>query len=100
MLDTVQAGFAASRQAMIITSRPGPVRDAVFRHLGRGVTFLEASGGFTGHPRPMLYVVVAAHEVGRLKLRVAEVDPDAFIAIGTAQEVLGEGFGRPEPKEA
>jgi uncharacterized membrane-anchored protein YitT (DUF2179 family) len=92
VLDTVLTGFSVSRQAMIVTTKPGPVRDAIFRHLGRGVTFMEASGGFTGRPRPMVYVVVAAHEVARLKMRVAEVDPDAFVAISKAQEVLGEGF--------
>ncbi len=92
VLDTVQSGFSVSRQAMIITSKPGPVRDAIFRYLGRGVTFMEATGGYTGKPRPMVYVVVAASEVARLKLRVTEVDPDAFVAISTAQEVLGEGF--------
>lgn len=95
-LDTVQAGFAASRQAIIITRHPEAVRDAVFDNLRRGVTLLEARGGWTGEPRPMLYVVVAAHEVGRLKLRVAEVDPDAFVAISAAQEVLGEGFAPPQ----
>lgn len=92
VLDMVQAGFSASRQAMIITDDPDGVRDAIFTHLQRGVTLLEARGGFTGRPRPMLYVVVAAHEVGRLKLRVAEVDPHAFVAISSAQEVFGEGF--------
>jgi uncharacterized membrane-anchored protein YitT (DUF2179 family) len=99
VLDMVQAGFSVARQALIITSRPGPVRDAVFQSLHRGVTMLEASGGFTGQPRPMLYVVVAAHEVGRLKLRVAEVDPGAFVAISKAQEVLGEGFAPPATAE-
>jgi uncharacterized membrane-anchored protein YitT (DUF2179 family) len=99
VLDTVQAGFAASRQAMIITDNPEGVRDAVFTHLHRGVTLLEARGGYTGLPRPMLYVVVAAHEVGRLKLRVAEVDRNAFVAISSAQEVLGEGFS-PAEREA
>jgi uncharacterized membrane-anchored protein YitT (DUF2179 family) len=92
VLDTVQAGFSASRQAMIITNDPDGVRDAIFDHLHRGVTLLEARGGFTGRPRPMLYVVVGAHEVGRLKLRVAEIDPEAFVAISSAQEVFGEGF--------
>jgi uncharacterized membrane-anchored protein YitT (DUF2179 family) len=98
MLDMVQAGFSASRQAMIITTDPDGVRDAIFRHLNRGVTLLEARGGFTGRKRPMLYVVVAANEVGRLKLRVAEVDPDAFVAISKAQEVFGEGFTPAEPE--
>ena len=63
-------------QAMIITDDPEGVRDAIFANLHRGVTLLEARGGFTGRPRPMLFVVVGAHEVGRLKLRVAEVDPE------------------------
>jgi uncharacterized membrane-anchored protein YitT (DUF2179 family) len=97
MLDMVQAGFSASRQAMIITTDPDGVRDAIFRHLKRGVTLLEARGGFTGRTRPMLYVVVGANEVGRLKLRVAEVDPDAFVAISKAQEVFGEGFSPSTP---
>ena len=100
VLDTVQAGFSVSRQAMIITDDPDGVRDAIFTNLHRGVTMLEARGGFTGKTRPMLYVVVGAHEVGRLKLRVAEVDPDAFVAISSAQEVFGEGFTPAEPDAA
>jgi uncharacterized membrane-anchored protein YitT (DUF2179 family) len=94
----VQAGLSASRQAMIITEDPEGVRDAIFSNLHRGVTLLEARGGFTGRPRPMLYVVVGAHEVGRLKLRVAEVDPQAFVAISSAQEVFGEGFAQADPE--
>ncbi len=96
VLDTVQAGLSASRQAMIITDNPEGVRDTIFANLHRGVTLLEARGGFTGRPRPMLYVVVGAHEVGRLKLRVAEVDSGAFVAISSAQEVFGEGFAAVE----
>lgn len=98
-LDTVQAGFSVSRQAMVVTSRPEAVRDAIIHNLGRGVTVLEGRGGFTGEPRPILWVVVAAHEVGRLKRRVAEVDPKAFVAISSAQEVLGEGFASAKSDE-
>jgi len=92
ILDTVQSGFSVARQAIILTEKPGRVRDAVFRYLGRGVTFIEATGGYSGEVRSMVYVVVAAHEVARLKMRIAEVDPGAFVAISKAQEVLGEGF--------
>lgn len=97
-LDTVQAGFSVSRQAMIITRDPVGVRDAIYANLQRGVTMVDAVGGFTGEKRPMLYVVVGAHEVGRLKMRVAEVDPEAFVAISSAQEVLGEGFSPATPE--
>jgi len=92
VLDTVQAGFSAARAALIISGRAPEVRAAVLERLGRGVTILHGEGGYTGEDRPVLYVVVAAHEVGRLKRLVSEVDSRAFVAITPAQEVLGEGF--------
>lgn len=100
VLDLVQAGFSAARAAFVISNRCADVRDAVLRRLGRGVTVLRGEGGFTGQERPVLYVVVAAHEVGRLKRLVAEVDPQAFVAITPAQEVLGEGFAPHRGEEA
>ncbi len=100
VLDTVQAGFSAARAALVISDRSGEVREAVIHRLGRGVTVLRGEGGFTGEPRPVLYVVVGAHEVGRLKRLVAEVDERAFVAISPAQEVLGEGFSPHSVEEA
>ncbi len=92
VLDLVQEGFSAARAALIISEHCDAVREAVLGQLGRGVTVLHGQGGFTGEKRPVLYVVVAPHEVGRLKRLVAQVDRAAFVAITPAQEVLGEGF--------
>lgn len=92
VLDLVQQGFSAARAATIISARTDEVRRAVLERLGRGVTILRGEGGFSREARPVLYVVVPAYEAGRLKRLVAEVDPDAFVAISPAQEVLGEGF--------
>ncbi len=98
-LDTVQAGFSVSRQAMIVTNHPEAVCATIKLHLGRGMTVLAGRGGYSGAERPILWVVVAAHEVGRLKRRVAEADPKAFVAISSAQEVLGEGFASAKSDE-
>ena len=92
VLDLVQEGFSAARSALIISTAPERVKAVVLERLGRGVTVLHGQGGYTGEARPVLYVVVAAHETARLKRLVAEADPEAFVAITPAQEVLGEGF--------
>lgn len=92
VLDVVQEGFSAARTALIISSRPDEVREALLGRLGRGVTVIQGHGGYTGEPRPVLYVVMTPQETGRLKRLVAEVDDRAFVAIQPAQEVLGEGF--------
>ncbi len=91
-VDLVQEGFTAARTALIVSDRPDEVRDAIFDRVGRGVTYLEGHGGFSGRRRPVLLVVVAANEVVRLKRLLAEVDRDAFVTISPAKEVLGEGF--------
>ena len=66
--------------------------------LERGVTLLEATGGYTGEQRPVLYCVVTRSEVNQLKELVREADPNAFMVIGQANEALGEGF-RPFEKQ-
>lgn len=100
VLDVVQSGFSAARSALIISEDCEAVRDAILHKLGRGVTVLQGQGGFTGERRPVLYVVVSPHEVGRLKRLVAQVDRSAFVAITPAQEVLGEGFAPHGGEEA
>lgn len=100
VLDVVQSGFSAARAALIISEDSEIVREAILNKLGRGVTVLHGQGGFTGEQRPVLYVVVSPHEVGRLKRLVAQVDRAAFVAITPAQEVLGEGFAPHGGEEA
>ncbi|MGQ9527075.1 YitT family protein [Chloroflexus sp.] len=91
-IDTVLAAGKGARQALIITSSPEPIRQAVLHRLGRGITQLEAIGGYTGATRVVLLCVVARTEIGALKNIVSNVDPAAFVIIGEVEEVLGEGF--------
>ncbi len=80
------------RTAFIITTHPDQVSQSILTDLERGVTSINATGVYTGTERCMLYCVITRSEVSVLKSLVREVDPDAFIVIGQAHEVLGEGF--------
>ena len=92
-LDAVLHGLAATRAALVVTERPDAVKGTVRRHLRRSVTLLPAEGGFSGRPKTILYVVVARAEVARLKRRVTEADPEAFMTIYSPAEVVGAGLG-------
>jgi uncharacterized membrane-anchored protein YitT (DUF2179 family) len=92
VIDLLQEGFSHARAALIISSRPNSIRTRVMTELGRGVTVLVGRGGYTTARRQVLYCVVAQSEVSQLKRLVNEADPNAFIVISQAQEVLGEGF--------
>lgn len=93
-IDTVLAAGKGARQALIITSTPDPIRQAVLHRLGRGITQLEGIGGYTGATRAVLLCVVARTEIGALKNIVSTVDPAAFVIVGEVEEVIGEGFSR------
>jgi uncharacterized membrane-anchored protein YitT (DUF2179 family) len=91
-VDVVLEGVGYARAALIITEHHEAVREAVFAKLGRGVTLLEARGGYTQKSRPALYVVVYRSQVMLLKDIIAGIDPSAFVVVSEAHEVLGEGF--------
>jgi uncharacterized membrane-anchored protein YitT (DUF2179 family) len=85
-------GSDVFRTALIVTNEAESVTQAIMSDLGRGVTILPGTGGYTGEPRPVLYCVVTRPEVNQLKAIVREADPRAFMVIGQAHEALGEGF--------
>jgi uncharacterized membrane-anchored protein YitT (DUF2179 family) len=92
VVDVVQEGVGYARAALIITDKENLVRRTILEELGRGVTLLEARGGYTERSRPALYVVVSRSEITLLKRLIAKIDPQAFVVVSEAHEVLGEGF--------
>jgi len=90
--DRTLEGSNVIREAMIVTDEVEAIVKAISDELDRGTTVLEAKGGYTGKHRPVIYCAVTASEVVRLKTIVKDLDPDAFMVVGHANEALGEGF--------
>lgn len=90
--DFVLEGPSRARTAMVVTTQPQPITQALIAELGRGVSYWEAVGGYTGEPRTIVMCTIYRPQVGDLKRVVATHDPHAFVIIGTTQQALGEGF--------
>jgi len=90
--DFVLEGPSRARTAMVITTRPEAITKALIAELGRGVSYWEAVGGYTGEVRTIVMCTIYRPQVGDLKRVVASQDPHAFVIIGTTQQALGEGF--------
>ena len=78
--------------ALIITGRPEPVASRILADLGRGVTALTGKGMYTGQERSVLICALTVTEVHNLKFAVNKEDPNAFVVVSAAQEILGRGF--------
>ncbi len=90
--ETTLEGAGTVRTALIITREPEVVAQKILEEMERGVTLLPGTGAYTGAARTVLYCVVTRSEIVMLKTIVHEADPQAFMVIGQAHEVLGEGF--------
>jgi hypothetical protein len=78
--------------ALIITGKPESVADRILTDLGRGVTALTGKGMYTGQERSVLICALTVTEVHNLKFAVNKEDPNAFVVVSVAQEILGRGF--------
>lgn len=91
-IDIVQTGFGYDKIAFIITEEQGKIKEAILNDVDRGVTKLQAFGGYTEDERPVLMCVVNRNEIPLLRQVVQNIDRDAFIVVSNATEVLGRGF--------
>lgn len=90
--DACLSMFSERRMALVISSRPEAVVQAVLHRLGRGATLLQARGGWSGEPRQVVMTVLNNIELKRLEELVYEIDPGAFLIMGSGFNVLGQGF--------
>jgi uncharacterized membrane-anchored protein YitT (DUF2179 family) len=97
IIDYVQEASYGAKAAMIISDHASEITEAIHVEMGRGTTYLQALGGYTGAKRNAIYCVVARHEIAPLKEIVYRFDDDPFLVISDVQDVVGEGFTYPSP---
>ena len=64
----------------------------IINDIKRGVTIIDAKGGYTNKEKSMMLVVVRKKQEVQLKKLVKRVDSKAFVIVSNVHEVLGEGF--------
>lgn len=99
VMDGVLYGLDRSKVAYIVTSNPRPMAAEIDKQLDRGVTFLHGEGSFTGQDKLVLMCAFKQRQIVPLKALVHEMDPEAFIVVCDAHEVLGQGFRRYQKNE-
>ena len=94
IIDAVVYRFDYSKVALIISGQYEQIARQIGVKLDRGATFLNGEGSYTGKQTKVVLTVVKKQQVAELKRLVVEIDPDAFIVVQEAHQVLGEGFAR------
>jgi len=92
VLDKILYGFDFAKVAYIITKYPEVVFKKIDTELERGATYLDGQGAYSGKPTKVILTAIKMRQIAQLKQIVRDVDPESFVIITDAHEVLGDGF--------
>ncbi len=93
--DKVVAGLVERKTIIIISERSEALAEGIIHEVGRGATFLRGEGAFTRKRKDVLFVVVNLTQIAKIKIIVSMIDPQAFMIVMSAGEVMGRGFTMP-----
>ncbi len=94
IIDAVVYRFDYSKVALIISDKYEQIAQAISRELDRGATFLNGEGTYSHRTTKVVLTAVKKQQLADLKRLVVELDPNAFIIVQEAHQVLGDGFSR------
>jgi len=94
VMDAVVYSFDYSRVALIISKHHEVIAATIAKELDRGATYLHAEGSYSRDEMQVVLTAVKRQQLADLKRIVVEIDPDAFIIVQEAHQVLGDGFAK------
>ena len=94
VIDAVVYRFDYSKVALIISPHHEAIALAIGKRLDRGATFLRGEGSYSHKDTKVVLTAVKKQQVAELKDLVTRIDPNAFIIVQEAHQVLGDGFSK------
>ena len=91
-LDKILYGTDGAKLIFIISSKEASIASRLLNDLETGVTYLNGSGAYTDSNKQIIFCAVKKQNLPKLQQIVRETDPDAFMIISSASEVLGYGY--------
>lgn len=92
IVDAVIENLNTCKYFIVITSEREKISDFIIKNLHHGVTVNSVIGEYTNEEKTMIHTVCKRIEAIKLRNRIKQIDPHAFIIITTSSEIIGRGF--------
>ena len=93
VMSYIETGTNRKKSIMVMSEDSlEEIRRRLSAEIGRGLTLLEAKGGYNRKSKEVLLIVVTDHEFSRIKPLIEEIDPTAFVIVNSVAEVMGSCF--------
>ncbi|GAF02748.1 YitT family protein [Saccharicrinis fermentans] len=91
-VDLVITGNKQTVQLFIISEKYKRIADSIIAKTEKGCTILDGIGAYTGDEKKVLMVISKKRTSTILFRIIKDIDPDAFVTMGTVSGVYGRGF--------
>lgn len=91
-MDKVLYGTDGAKLIFIISSKNTIIVSRLLKDIETGVTYINGAGAYTESPKKIIMCVSKKQNLPKIQNVVRELDPDAFMIISSANEVLGQGY--------
>lgn len=94
VIDTILYGtdVGTGKLFYVMSPKVRQMGERVIQELDRTVTYLDSHGGYTKEPGETMLCVVRRFEVYQVQSIIREEDKNAFVIVGDAGQITGEGF--------
>lgn len=92
VMDMILYGSYEGKMLLIFSDKYEAISEYVMKDLNRGLTWLNGEGAYSRTDKHIICCAVHKSEYSKIKRKVKEIDPKAFMIISSVGEVLGEGF--------
>jgi uncharacterized membrane-anchored protein YitT (DUF2179 family) len=92
VIDGLMQGFSYDKTVFIISDKYEEIRKKIIFDMDRGGTYLLAEGMYGGKKRKVIYTNITRRELASLIGYIKDIDPDAFVTVIDANEIIGHGF--------
>lgn len=89
VIDIMLTGNLNKKVVYLVTQKTDELRQRIREELGAEGTILKGDGLFEGQEKKMILIVVEVTKLQKLRQMVKETDPDGFLIISEASEMLG-----------
>lgn len=92
VVDDILDSMNMCKAFTIITTKSELIEEFIKNEMHRGATLQDAEGSYTHEGKRVIITVCKRTEALKLRRKVKEIDPSAFIIITKTSEIMGKGF--------
>ena len=92
LVDTVIESMNVCKSFTIVTTHADEIVKYIIEEMKHSATEAEARGAYTGEPKTLIFTSCKRIEAVRLKKKIYEIDPNAFVTVQSTSEIIGRGF--------